>query len=231
MHHLTSPRPLEDINGLYNMTRLDIINHLIREYSIESFLEIGVFTGEILDGCVAKNKIGVDPDLSNYKGNSPTFKGTSDEFFAGLSKGTRFGLVHIDGLHHSEQVTKDIENALQIVPPKGFIVLHDCNPPTSVHAVVPRTLEIAEWNGDVYKSVINFRSKYEPAYKFQCVDTDWGVGIISRRARKGKSHRFSDEPVVDISWEFFDENRQGCLNLITPEDFIKQYKRHEGNTK
>ena len=59
---------------------------------------------------------------------------TSDEFFDFLRTNEfdrKYDVIFIDGLHKSYQVKKDILNSLQFLNPKGYIVLHDCNPPTS----------------------------------------------------------------------------------------------------
>ena len=50
-----------------------------------------------------------------------------------LSRDVKFDLIFIDGLHLANQVQKDIENSLKFIKDEGFIVLHDCNPPSEYH--------------------------------------------------------------------------------------------------
>ena len=73
---------------------------------------------------------------------------TSDAFF--LQNKQLFDLIFIDGLHHSHQVLRDINNALRWLSPSGTIVLHDCNPwiegraeypePASEFSILPQNI-------------------------------------------------------------------------------------------
>lgn len=222
------------------MDRLSIINYFVEKNNYQDYCEIGVFTGYTLDGCKAKNKIGVDPQCDHYKGNGNIFCGTSDAFFAQLPKDKKFQIFFIDGLHESTQVDRDIQNALKHLNKGGTIVMHDCNPSTE-EMTLGGTAN-GEWTGDVYKSFLNFLENEfvvidgnnagfrSPAkYDAYVVDTDYGVGII-------KPLKFM--PPIDDSeylvpnanirlnatedWKVFDENRKGLLNLISPEEFLKK---------
>jgi hypothetical protein len=74
--------------------------------SAKSYLEIGVSGGENFQKIRCENKVGVDPE--------PTSPATiflpSDDFFK-QNKET-FDVIFIDGLHHSDQVLRDINNSL-----------------------------------------------------------------------------------------------------------------------
>ena len=103
-------------------------------------MEIGVRRPEDnLEHVKAREKYSVDPCLENQL-NPVDFKMTSDHFFDSLDRGTilhkktRFGVIFIDGLHLADQVDRDISNSLRYLAQDGFIVLHDCNPPTEWHA-------------------------------------------------------------------------------------------------
>ena len=65
---------------------------------------------------------------------------TSDEFFEQNKE--KFDIVFIDGLHHSEQVYKDILNSLNILNEDGTIICHDMNPTEEFRQIVPRKLAI-----------------------------------------------------------------------------------------
>jgi len=104
------------------MKRTALINYLIRKTRAKSYLEIGVWNGANFQEISCPCKIGVDPDP-----DSPaTLNITSDDFFAG-NKG-KFDLIFIDGLHHADQVERDIINSLAVLNEGGTIVCHDMNP-------------------------------------------------------------------------------------------------------
>lgn len=205
-------------------TRTDLLNHLAEKYNLQHYLEIGVQDPkQNFDKVKIRAKISVDPDM-NAK---PMFCQTSDQFFAeyeaystvdvttrdsgkpeyiGVDK--RFDLIFIDGLHTAEQVKKDFENALKILSPNGFIVLHDCNPAQEEHTIVPRPTERGHWNGDVYKfaaTIVNATT----------VDIDNGC-LVFRNAMPV----YRDER---IRWYYFNENRKTLLNLITWDEFITSH--------
>ncbi len=186
-------------------TRTDLLNFLAEKYNLERYLEIGVQVPELnFDKIKCAIKYGVDPDPSARA----TFLMTSDEAFnAGFRN--KFDLIFIDGLHTAEQVKKDFENALKVLSPNGFIVLHDCNPEKEEHTIVPRPTERGHWNGDVYKFACQL-SSYED---FVTVDIDNGCGVW----RNGGGYYVPSGSVW--VWEDFDTNRKELLNLVTWDEF------------
>ena len=106
-----------------------------------------------------------------------------------MSKDLKFDVIFIDGLHLAEQVDKDIEHALMYVKEDGFIVLHDCNPPIFWHSREEYryifTPAEGNWNRTTWKAFLKWRTN-RSLYSC-CVDTDWGVGIISKKQTIGNS--------------------------------------------
>lgn len=131
--------------------------------------------------------------------------------FEQIVLGEPFDLIFIDGLHTAEQVKKDFENALKILSPNGFIVLHDCNPLKEEHTIVPRPTPTGHWNGDVYKFAFAF---YESPHVYT-VDIDNGCMVIQ------KKDGLRWKGVEYLNWDFFDENRKELINLITWDEFVK----------
>jgi hypothetical protein len=86
-----------------------------------------------------------------------------------------YDLIFIDGLHHSDQVDKDIENSLARLNEGGFIILHDCNPPTIDRAV--EDFFGQPWNGTVWKAIYKLRCS-KPDIDICVLDWDEGVGVI-----------------------------------------------------
>ncbi len=199
------------------MYRFDIINKFIEKYEFKDYLEIGVFKGECIREIKCENKDGVDPGVEEVLVDDVNYKMTSDEFFEKNNK--KYDIVFIDGLHHSEQVDKDIKNSLNHTKDFAIILLHDCNPPTINHAIVPRIQE--SWNGDVYKSVLKFQKNHNN-HTFYTIDTDWGVGVIIKNK---KPITFLDSKMYEdgiSDWNYFNERRVELLNLISVDKFLKE---------
>ena len=100
-----------------NIHRLNIINKIISDFQIKSYLEIGCDQDEVFTKVTVENKVGVDPVSG---GN---IRSTSDEFFKKNSD--YFDLIFIDGLHEYSQVKKDIINSLEVLNSKGIILIHN----------------------------------------------------------------------------------------------------------
>lgn len=196
--------------------RYHIINYLIEKYKLINYLEIGVFKGENIREIKALHKDGVDPGAEGYTPPEVNYPMTSDDFFE-LLKGhedIKYDIIFIDGLHHSNQVTKDIINSLNHLVDNGFIIMHDCNPVSYEAQKIPR--ETTAWNGDTWKSFVNFKI-HNPDFKCCVVDTDFGVGVIQKI-----SNNYSIE-IKDWEYESFDSNRKQLLNLISWDEFKTTY--------
>lgn len=191
------------------MTRTEIINTLIRKRGYKSYLEIGVDYGFNFRAVEVENKVGVDPipkipDL---------VVATSDDFFA-LNIRT-FDIIFVDGLHHADQVVRDIENALKFLNEGGTIVCHDMNPTTEQEQIVPQVQ--AEWTGDCWKAWVKLRSERSDLSMF-VVATDYGCGVIQR------GFQTTLEGVGDLTWAAFCENRKSWLNLVSIEEFRRKFE-------
>ncbi len=189
------------------MLRHEIINTFIKKHGYKTYLEIGLDEGNHRndDKVICETKISVDP----AEGSRATFNLTSDQFFKQNKQ--KFDIVFIDGLHHEDQVTRDIENSLHFLNEGGTIVCHDCNPTSEAMQAVPRIQ--GEWTGDVWKSICHFRNYKN--LEVYVVDTDYGVGII----KTGKQ-----DPILieNMTYSDFEANKKEWLNLISVKEFIKR---------
>jgi hypothetical protein len=203
------------------MHRFEIINHLIKANNFVNYLEIGVYRGQNIREIIAEHKDGVDPGIEGEMVPEVNYQMTSDAFFDLINDHPeiKYDLIFIDGLHHSEQVDKDIENALNHLVDNGIIVLHDCSPEQELYSLVPRVSGI--WNGDVYKSVLRFRQKY--SHRFVTVNTDCGCGIIFNNRPEINHCPISELQQGLESWNYFDTNRTKLLNLIPANEFKTSY--------
>jgi len=158
---------------------------------------------------------------------------TSDDFFK-INK-QKFDIIFIDGMHEFHFVYRDIINSLDILNENGVIVLHDCNPENEVIQMVPETkdgiwtnqewVDFAEnwrklsvdgnWSGDCWKAIVKFRSLHNN-FKTFVIDTDFGVGIITKSTK-------SVEPLIlneELTYKNLEKNRKEWLNLFSIDDFI-----------
>ena len=206
--------------------RTEIINFLINTFKKDDtkYLEIGVRNPDDNFNLIkAKLKFGVDPGIEFHK-NPVESKMTSATFFNDLGRGkildseVKCDVIIIDGLHLAEQVERDIVNALDFINEKGFIVIHDCNPPSEFHAreTYSYNLSPAEgfWNGTTWKTFCKFRKRKD--IFSCCINSDWGVGIISKEINLGPPSITENKYFEFI---VFNKNREECLNLIQFNDF------------
>ena len=206
-------------------SRTEIINYLLSLNSKTNFyLEIGVRNpSHNFNNINATNKFSVDPGLE-YDLNPVDFRMTSNEFFQKLSnseilsKDIKFDVIFIDGLHLAEQVQQDIANSMKFIRDDGFILLHDCNPSSEWHAREYHsyfdTPAEQYWNGTTWKAFLKWRCS--PLVNSCCIDSDWGVGVLSKNQQIGKHIECNND-----FYEFhtFDKKRKESLNLINYETF------------
>lgn len=194
------------------MNRIELINSLIKKNNYKRYLEIGVRDGECFNRIECEFKEGVDPDKNSHA----TLHLTSDEFFeTALRTPFKFDLIFIDGLHHADQVEKDILNSLDCLADGGTIVMHDCLPTSKRMQEIPMTSQ-QEWTGNTWMAYLKLRVT-RPDLTMHVVDTDWGCGII----------RYGKQELVPLgilpSYEQFDQNRKEWMNVISVEQFKEIY--------
>ena len=194
------------------MNRAKIINSLIDHHNYKTYLEIGVDKGVNIRAINIANKVGVDPDKDVINHYPKCRVMTSDTFFQ--NNRTGFDIIFIDGLHHAEQVYKDIKNALLVLNKNGTIVCHDMLPASEAAQVVPR--EQIEWNGDCWKAWVKLRAQ-EPNLSMRVIDTDYGCGIIQR------GHQALIE-YDDLNYQSFVDNKELWMNIISVAEFADEYK-------
>lgn len=205
--------------------RSEIINFLISKTNHSSkYLEIGVRNKQDnFDLINSKEKYSVDPGYESEI-NDVDFKMTSDDFFSSVDKGIildkdiKFDIIFIDGSHLAEQVEKDIENSLRYLAENGFIVMHDCNPPTEFHSSENYYYRLSPsggyWNGTTWKAFVKNRKRND-IYSC-CIDSDWGVGIISKSKKLGNPNTIKND---FYEYNIFEKNRVESLNLISYDEF------------
>ena len=186
-------------------SRIQIIQEIINKKKYLSYLEIGCCNDELFASINCNKKVGVDPVSGG------TVRDYSDNFFHNNKE--TFDIIFIDGLHMYHQVKNDIINSLNFLNDNGIILLHDCLPNTVYDQAVPRCK--MNWNGDVWKAIVEMRTK-EDVDTYTCY-ADQGVGVIFKRPNKNKL----DLNLNDFSKlrfkDYFDNNRS-YMNIISYEE-------------
>lgn len=220
-NELNKPRNLDNEHQVY-ISRTYLINYLISNYNLNSYLEIGLDDPyRNFVQIKAKEKYSVDPYFVNTKyGESNaniekwlkfcTHRMTSDEFFKKNSK--KFDIIFIDGAHEEAQVDKDIYNSLKSLNKGGFIVLHDCIPGSEAAQMIPRVQYI--WNGTVWKSLVKISLLKNPNLKLYVLNTDDGCGII----QKIGSVDYKLPPPLNMSWKYFNTHKEKFYYIIQPDE-------------
>ena len=192
------------------MKRTDIINALISKYGYKSYLEVGTQDPKSnFDLINVECKVSVDP----FPKGEVTFIGTSNEYFESIDENSKFDIIFIDGLHHDDQVLKDIENSLNHLSDNGTIVCHDCLPTTEL--MQARDDHGGEWTGDVWKAIAELRIE-RIDLDIKVVDTDYGCGII----RRGTNIPYQTSDNYK-SYYYYSKNKWNMLNVISPEEFVQ----------
>ncbi len=210
LHKLFKEKDIGNLNFNFEDKphRSEIIQNIINKKNYESYLEIGCFSNELFNQIKIQNKTGVDPVSG---GN---IKATSDEFF---KKNTnKFDIIFIDGLHHYDQVKKDIENSIKFLNEKGIILLHDCLPSKVYDQAVPRCTY--NWNGDVWKAIVETRCK-------QDIDTytiyaDQGIGVIFKRPNRNIL-KLNIKNFNKLTFKDYFNNHKVYMNIINYEKIFE----------
>ena len=208
------------------MERFEVINEIIKKEGHQTYLEIGLRDpDECYNKINAAYKWSVDPGYeSTY--NQATYPYESDDFFnrlrldsLDLPPNMKWDVIFIDGLHISDQVYRDFLNAKEHITSNGYIVFHDCNPPTCHHARedyrdfdTPATVY---WNGTVWKAIQKIRTDH--FVSMATVSSDWGVSVI--RFHKEMLTKLNEYINPYYDFNKFNDNRGEILNLIDPADF------------
>lgn len=209
-----------ELNRLYQTMKSinlksDLINFLIKKINAKKYLEIGIGRGNNFREIKCEYKVGIDFN----KSSKATIYKTSDEFFETNTE--FFDVIFIDGLHHCDQVYKDIINSLKFLNSNGYIVCHDMNPPSEIIQRIPRKKGQIEWTGDCWKAWVKIRSEFNDLSMY-VINIDWGCGVIYRGIDPSSKLLFElPKDAFELEYQYLDENRKKLLNLITVNEFFK----------
>ena len=193
--------------------RWDIINALIEKNNYKSYLEVGTQDPKSnFDKINTEHKVSIDP----FPRGEVTFVGTSDEYFESISDDVKFDIIFIDGLHHNDQVLKDVENSLKHLNKGGIIVCHDSLP--SNEREQERNDHGGVWLGDVWKAIAELRMTRDDLI-IETIDTDLGCCLISR----GSSEKWDSKGEDWELYTYYVSNKKELMNVISVENFKEKY--------
>ena len=233
------------------MTRIEVLNAIIKKKNVKNYLEIGVNRGKCLFNIKGpQHRFAVDPffnfnlwkkfkacikNTENFK--NQYFEVTSDDFFnqnQSLLNQKRPDLTFIDGLHTYEQSLNDTLNTLKVSSDSAIIVLHDCNPLDALAAYPAASIDVARaalkdhkdwkniWNGDVWKTIVAIRKNHPELTAF-VLNTDHGLGFVCKKARTSLPEVFNAiNSIPDLDYTFLEKNRNELLDL-KPVGYFEEF--------
>ena len=160
------------------INRTEEINRIIKENGYKSYLEIGLGNGANFKAIECDVKIGVDPEVTGKD------IGTLDSYTFFEHCQDTFDLIFIDGLHHADQVERDIINSWNCLNKGGKILIHNVKPLDEKCTRVPR--EQDSWTGDVWRAWYGLKNTY-PKLKLDYIDERVGLAIIHKSRHKIES--------------------------------------------
>ena len=175
----------------------------------KDYLEIGCDKDQLFSKVNLQNKTGVDP----YSGGN--IRQTSDDFF--LTNNKTFDLVFIDGLHTYDQVKRDILNSVKFLNDDGIILVHDCLPDTMAKQAVPRYK--MQWNGDVWKAIVDLRQ--DPDLDVYTCEMDQGIGVIKKN--KNTSILKLSTEINKLKFKDYYNNYKEYMRVISISEFKEKF--------
>lgn len=178
---------------------------------------------------VATQKTAVDPhfllDVEQASSQNPDasyHEVPSDDYFGAYAE--PFDVIYLDGLHTLEQTLRDFTSALELLTPRGVIVIDDVLP-NSHFAALPDLDEfltfraanyVAEdsWMGDVYRLVFMIDSFFQQV-SFRTTEDNHGQLVVWRAPRPSVTER----RIEDIS-------RLGFEALLKQGDVLRRAPLH-----
>lgn len=200
------------------VNRTTIIQNLINTRNYKNYLEIGVQSGVNFFQISADYKVAVDPcftmegEKRSVNSSDHFYELTSDDFFNSdnpVTSGEKLlDIAFIDGMHTFEQSREDVLNTLKYLKDDGIIIMHDCYPQNeaAAHPDMDTAIRMASfvgaWNGDVYKTIIWFRSNRSDLDVYT-LDTDNGLGIITKKALSNTPLDYSEDRIKSMTYKDF----------------------------
>lgn len=221
------------------MLKSDIINLLGRRHGLTRYLEIATATTGAQYAKIDRRQFSACTRLV-YHWSRRCADGLPVDFpvageaiegvMAGLvSAGARFDAILVDPWHSYECSLRDLRLALPLLSERGFLLVHDCSPPS--FDLAGPVFRADRWCGLTYAAFLDFVLA-DPALDYATVDTDYGCAIV-RRPLPVRAAPRGPRPAPEIvegwhaagadtaaRYRFFDRHRADLLNLIPVQVFL-----------
>ncbi|MDR0298357.1 MAG: glycosyltransferase [Streptococcaceae bacterium] len=182
-----------------------IINKLIEENHLQSYLEIGNSSnplGHYLQiKCALKTLVDPLDDLSYITAENSAqwrefvdFKMPSTAYFEAST--TSFDLIFINGVHTHERSLADLKDALDRLTENGFIVLQNTCPESASETSLESLRNQKPYTGEVWKTAV---SAIQAGYDVRTFPFDWGITVI-KKTREVRNLQLLSE--LDFSTDF-----------------------------
>jgi hypothetical protein len=228
------------------MKKFDIINVLGQRFKLGSYLEICTpttgLTFDKVSETIYPKKVRLiyrSSEISNnLEGKTFHTASHSSSDFLNLiyqmgNGSPIFDTIFIDSWHSYSASSMDLTGAWRLLRPNGFLVVHDCNPP-SMEAACPDFVT-GEWCGETYRAYIDFLC-LRPDASFLTVDTDYGCGVVQKLASSQNSaDSYLETLQTWLIWNaigdshaerynFFSQNKRNLLQLRSVAEFFETFE-------
>ncbi len=106
-----------------------------------------------------------------------------------------FDLICVDPYHEFDTSYRDLSVLTSVLSDDGILLCHDCAPETEMSAS-PQFTQGA-WSGTTYAAFVKIASE-NPAWFFSILDTDTGIGIISKKPEWYLSQAFDQKKQIEL---------------------------------
>lgn len=143
-----------------------------------------------------------------------------DEDVAGVLQGltVRFDIICIDPFHEYDQSARDLALCVALLTDRGVLLCHDCRPESLLTA--SPFFQSGSWSGLTYAAFVR-TARDHPLFHYAILDTDTGVGILSK----------TDIPALSVSSSLDLQKQDELLRLIETGDHVAAFAffvRHGG---
>ena len=192
------------------------------------YVEIGVEYGTTFKNVHFTKKFGVDPD-PKFKDPNLVIAKSNDFFETHGHEISDLRAIFIDGMHQSEYILDDINNALRFIQINGTMMLDDILPMTyneqlkipNKHYYENNILKYGEpWTGDVWKVVFymlkNYTDKFDMTVYNHIRYRGVGVFVIKEKFEipRDKIDEINGYSYYDNFSEYIDKINTHTLNLL-----------------
>jgi hypothetical protein len=228
--------------------KVEIVNHLAQIHGFRRYLEIctpttGLKFADIDRARLSAHRLMYHCPPGYSDGLAIDFQSGDADISSCLreieSGNLRYDIVLVDPYHEYDTSLRDLVAAFGLIEAGGFLVVHDCLPPSEATAA-PHILTEGPWCGVTYKAYLDFVIARRDL-TYCTIDTDYGCGIIRRLGIRDRVRRWmrwqndgagsAASLVADwrklgrdfqATYRFFEQHHRELLKLRAVEEFLRE---------